>query len=212
MIAGALNFDELNALVAHKRAVPYEEYFGDMDLTEREVEERIGLAEELESKILPVMVLLFLMQLYGEMDWQQIEDELYDAYYSAMVGYMTIDQRMEEHMREVAQEIVQSTQEHMDDPYYFSEDRAQFISENETNTSLEYRDFSRATQAGKTLKTWRDMRDKRVRETHARVGGTTKPIWEPFQVGDYLMMFPKDDSLGAGAEELIGCRCHCSYT
>lgn len=211
MIPGALNFDELNKLVVHKRAVPYEEYFGDMDLTEEECEERIGLAERFESRFLPVMALLFMMQLYDRMNWEQVREQLEDAYTDALAGYIAVDDRLREHISSFADDIILSTQANMKDPYFFSMDRAQFIAENESNTSFEYSDFMRATKSGKTRKTWKDVRDKKERDTHVKVGGTTLPIWEPFSVGDSLMMYPKDESLGAGPEETINCRCHAKY-
>lgn len=55
---------------------------------------------------------------------------------------------------------------------------------------------------------WVSERDKRVRKTHDLADGQTIPIDEPFEVGDYQMMYPCDDSLGAGAEEIVNCRCH----
>lgn len=55
--------------------------------------------------------------------------------------------------------------------------------------------------------TWVSMGDDKVRETHQEADGQVKPIDEPFDVGDYQLMFPGDDSLGAGAEEICNCRC-----
>lgn len=56
-------------------------------------------------------------------------------------------------------------------------------------------------------KTWWTVRDNKVRESHQAVHGTTVPYREPFNVGSSQMMRPGDDSLGAGAEEIINCRC-----
>jgi len=56
-------------------------------------------------------------------------------------------------------------------------------------------------------KTWWTMRDNMVRESHAAVHGVTVPFDEPFEVGDSLLMFPGDTSLGAGVEEIANCRC-----
>lgn len=36
-------------------------------------------------------------------------------------------------------------------------------------------------------------------------------IFEPFEVGNSLMMFPKDHSLGAQVKEIAGCRCSLKY-
>lgn len=39
-----LRFDELNALVQNKRSMPFEQYFGEMNLTEDDKAERIKIA------------------------------------------------------------------------------------------------------------------------------------------------------------------------
>lgn len=56
-------------------------------------------------------------------------------------------------------------------------------------------------------KQWVATLDERVRPSHEEVNGTTLPYDEPFEVGDSQMMRPGDDSLGAGPEEIINCRC-----
>jgi predicted ABC-type ATPase len=56
-------------------------------------------------------------------------------------------------------------------------------------------------------KTWWSARDNRVREDHVAAHGQNKPIDDPFEVGGALLMYPGDDSLGAGAEQIVNCRC-----
>ena len=51
----------------------------------------------------------------------------------------------------------------------------------------------------------------RVRADHADVDGQVVDISRPFRVGKYMMMYPKDDSLGAGLEEIVNCRCSVEY-
>jgi uncharacterized protein with gpF-like domain len=46
-----------------------------------------------------------------------------------------------------------------------------------------------------------------VRESHADAHGQTVPYDQPFEVGGAAMMRPGDDSLGAGPEGIINCRC-----
>jgi len=60
-------------------------------------------------------------------------------------------------------------------------------------------------------KTWVAIRDARTRPTHAAVGGTTVPFDQPFTVGGAQMMRPGDASLGAGAGEIVNCRCSILY-
>lgn len=61
-------------------------------------------------------------------------------------------------------------------------------------------------------KTWRDMDDKRVRNSHRIVDGTRLPENGIFNVGGSRLQFPGDSSLGATAAQVINCRCFADYT
>jgi len=66
---------------------------------------------------------------------------------------------------------------------------------------------------GLVTRKWRSASDRRVRHTHMvlnaqEVTGMDMPFQSP---SGALMRYPGDDSLGAGANELIGCRCICQY-
>lgn len=54
-------------------------------------------------------------------------------------------------------------------------------------------------------KRWRTEHDDRVRASHRHVDGMTLPLYQPFPVGDDLLMFP-GDPLGS-ADEVVNCRC-----
>lgn len=54
-------------------------------------------------------------------------------------------------------------------------------------------------------KRWQDREDSRVRRAHARVDGTTRDLWEPFEVGRSLLQHPVDP-VGL-PEDVINCRC-----
>jgi len=56
-------------------------------------------------------------------------------------------------------------------------------------------------------KTWWTASDERVRESHAALHGVTIPVDEPFEAESGPMMYPSDQSLGAGAEDVVNCRC-----
>lgn len=61
-------------------------------------------------------------------------------------------------------------------------------------------------------RTWRTAGDQLVRHTHAELNGDTVGLHQPFRSPTgALLMFPGDTSLGAGAEEVIGCRCDVGY-
>lgn len=90
-----------------------------------------------------------------------------------------------------------------------SRNRAATIARTETHNSamaaidesLKYKRITVRT------KTWWTLRDDKVRESHVAVHGTTVAYRDPFDVGGSQMMRPGDDSLGAGAEEIVNCRC-----
>lgn len=56
---------------------------------------------------------------------------------------------------------------------------------------------------------WHTAGDRRVRDTHEGMSGqTVRGLSLPFQSpSGALLMFPGDSSLGAGAEEIVACRC-----
>ena len=49
MIQDARNYDELNAMITNPRSEPYAQYFGDMEISEKQKKDRISLAEALED-------------------------------------------------------------------------------------------------------------------------------------------------------------------
>ena len=58
--------------------------------------------------------------------------------------------------------------------------------------------------------------DNRVRPTHVDANGLKVPIGSYFEVGEALMLYPKDTTseFSTGAEhpeETINCRCSCKY-
>lgn len=60
-------------------------------------------------------------------------------------------------------------------------------------------------------KTWRDIGDTKVRDTHVGADGTTIPENEVFTVGNSRLRFPGDMLLGAETKEVINCRCFADY-
>ena len=100
--------------------------------------------------------------------------------------------------------------------YWLSDDRAQFIAENESNTLLNSAEFIEAKEEGYTHKIWMSYGDDRVRLTHQEVDGAKIPIGAYFDVGRARMLYPKDvtSELSTGAEcpeEVCNCRCVCKY-
>lgn len=216
------SYDELNIRPNNRRSEPYKEYFSKMSISDKEKQERIAFSEQMEEVVLYVLALIETTIESGETNREYIQTQFYDKYLDVVLGYMLIDSYIKEYVLETSKQIIGTTFSHIvekhpdseqaTDDYYLSNDRAMFISECEANSILNYRQYSKAVKAGKTKKTWIDVGDKRERKTHLEVGGITIPINEPFSVGDSLLMFPTDHSLGASADEIVNCRCSIQYS
>ncbi len=216
------SYDELNIRPSNRRSEPYKEYFSKMSISDKEKQERIAFSEQMEEVVLYILALIETTIESGETNREYIQTQFYDKYLDVVLGYMLIDSYIKEYVLETSKQIIGTTFSHIvekhpdseqaTDDYYLSNDRAMFISECEANSILNYRQYSKAVKAGKTKKKWIDVGDKRERKTHLEVGGTTLPIDEPFSVGDSLLQFPKDTSLGASADEIVNCRCSIQYS
>lgn len=214
-----LKIDELNVnrKSSVKRAIPYRTYFGEMDLTEEEKDKRIELAKVIEQ------VFLFLFTVLAVE--KAVENEIDAEYYNDMVfrrfvlavseqGY-DITPELEQYIKEMSKAIVEETVKpangKTNDPYLTSEDRAMFIAENESNAIRNYLQLEEAIKKGYRRKRWITKHDRKVRHTHELADGETIGIYDMFEIGDSLMMFPKDNMQGADAKEIVNCRCVCKY-
>lgn len=206
-----LSFDELNNLGRERRSLPYIQYFSEMELSDMQIKNRIKFAEDIERIILYIMSLILVMIESEEVDVEYLTEELVDRYLVVFLEYGDYDNLIDEYIALAASEIITNTVRNLDDEYFLSMDRVVYISENEANSCLNYVEYMEAVNKGKTKKSWIDVRDKKERKTHLEVGGKTIPINEPFKVGNSLMMFPKDRSMGADAKEIVNCRCTIKY-
>lgn len=213
------SYDELNIRPNNRRSEPYKEYFSKMSISDKEKQERIAFSEQMEEVVLYILALIETTIESGETNQEYIQTQFYDKYLDVIASYMLIDTYIKQYALDVTKQIIDATFERFSsedksitDDYYLSNDRAMFISECEANSILNYRQHSKAVKVGKTKKKWIDVGDKRERKTHLEVGGTILPIDEPFSVGDSLLQFPKDTSLGASADEIVNCRCSIQYS
>ena len=208
-----------------RKSLPYREFFGDMLLEPEEKERRIQMANDLEI----IFLFLFVWTLQNDglagaafsSVYQAVEEktwEIVEPYVSAdrriqlsPASKQALDNSIRDYIAKQTRYVVDNTDKHFTDDYYTSHDRARFVSENQVNGIENDAEMYEAFEAGYTSKTWVAIMDKRTRDTHAEVDGTTLPIAEPFMVGDSLMMFPMDESLGADPEEIVNCRCHVEY-
>lgn len=208
-----LGFDKLNKLGRRVVEIPYEVYFGEMEIPEEDVKKRIVLAEMIEDAALFLFAYYIAAKQYGTAPDRNVAETAYkDSLREALESANVREEVIRNYLDGVADEELNVTQKrYMEDDYWTSSDRAKTIGSNDANIVLNEQDYMDAVSNGKRHHQWITMRDERVRKTHQEVDSRILPIDEPFVVGNSLMMFPGDTSLGADASEIVNCRCSIRY-
>lgn len=211
-----LSFDELNKLhdrYGKLRSMPYEEYFGDMDLSDEQKQRRIQTAKDIEEFTLLALISMYYMRQSGGYDIGSVSADMSDAY-NEVIERLDIphtDTFSQTHIQNVVADVINTTMKNPDEAYSYSYDRARFIAENEANSVWNDSEYEDALESGMTMKRWSAIMDKKTRDTHREVNGKEIPIEDLFQVGDSLMRYARDEAYGAGAEEIVNCRCSVIY-
>lgn len=205
------DFDEINNL--HNEDYYILKYFEDMDITQSGKDKRIDFSTKMYDIMLFVFALVKSMQESGYIDEQYIILQLTNRYFELIDDFSMQSQYIQDYVGIFARQTVDVTLEHLQDidGYFMSNERALIIAVNEANTIFNYSDYDNAMNNGFTKKQWITEKDDKVRITHVEVDDSIVDINEPFVVGDSLLMFPKDTSLGASAEEIVNCRCSVKY-
>ena len=219
LMPDGMTFDELNALynAEHEnnmRSMPYSQYFGEMDITAEQKERRRESAEKLEEIFIFLLALVFYFEQDGTGDYLEAmaaAQEQYQALVEETPGLEVSDYFKSIHIPDAVNSVVETMLAHPENAFNFTIDRAMLIAENEANSMWNDAEFEEAVKSGKTTKTWHTIIDKRTRDWHADVNGETIPIMEPFVVNGELMNHPRDDTLGATAENIANCRCSVTY-
>lgn len=200
--------DKLN-VVEKPKILTIEQYFGEMPLNDEEKKKRIDMCEDFE------IFLFYILELGEELDHMALEiliSRLRIGFIEITGNYMELTDNVVERINEDALYIAETTKNNLDIPFFTSPDRARLVAENETQSLCNLSEFDRAKEQGFKYKEWLAMLDERTRETHAMADGQKVDIDTPFIVGDSLMMFPTDTSLGATPQEIINCRCIMKYS
>lgn len=207
----AREFDELNAPEKYNRSIPFETYFGEMDITEEQKEKRITVAEELDELMLFLFALITTMLETDSIDRNYILIQVNQRYLHIVRKYVDVDEYTENYIRQFSSTFLQTTLDNIEDAWYLSNDRAVFISENESNNVVSHDEYVKAVKSGKTQKQWITMRDKRVRHTHMVLDSKIIGIRDTFKVGNSYMNFPRDEEFFPDPQEVISCRCSIKY-
>lgn len=88
--------------------------------------------------------------------------------------------------------------------------RAKTIARTETHSASQDASFTAAQSLGiDIVKVWSATHDNRTRDDHMEADGQVVAMHEYFEVGDDKLMYPGDPS--GLPEEVINCRCICTY-
>lgn len=211
--------DELNNNT-QKRSMPFDQYFGEMGITDEQVEQRIALAEDLYFSFLIVFKEIKLKYELEKrqsdapftfvIDIDEYADKLADDLNTNVIDNLGegIDLNR---ITDLAREIIRVTVDHITDSYFTSQDRAMFCAEDQSNAISNGYEFLDAVRSNKSQKKWNIIDDDKVRKTHREVANKTIGIYELFEVGGSLLAYPGDSSHGADDEEVCGCRCWATY-
>lgn len=206
-----MKFDELNQL---KR------FFSTMDIPASEQKKRVKMADLFYDAVIYTFTMI---KIEKDLEERLAKEKDIESATKVLDGYKeTLQNRIydvfemsdipfeDEYIPRLVDEIIDTTARHPDEEYYTSQDRALIIAQNEANTALNYADYITAVDKGKTYKVWNTEGDTRVRSWHEAVDGMIVPINEYFLVGTDTMRFPHD-FLNGTPENLINCRCVCTY-
>ena len=221
-----MKIDKLN-VVEKPKILTIEKYFGEMPLTDEQKKKRIDMCEDFE------VFLLYIIELGEELDRMQLDiliGQLQMGFIEIASKHLDMTEAIIERINEDAMYIAETTKKNLDVPFFTSPDRARLVAENETQSLFNLSEFDRAKEQGFKFDAIytgylgteeeieavkgiiRDFADEKTRETHALADGQKVDIDTPFIVGNSLMMFPTDTSLGAPPEEIINCRCIMRYS
>lgn len=204
-----LSFDELNQLGIERRSMEFEQYFGEMDITPKQRDKRISLAEELEDEFLDFFAWYITDDRVEE---EEMRRNLRSRIRNSLPDDVRKTDNTDDMVNAIADSIADTTRKRASDPFTLSEDRAKENAEDVSNTFWNDYEYAEAVNNRKRFKVWHTIMDGRERPAHGEADGQMVDVFDPFTVGEDLMMYPKDTSLGASLPNIIGCRCTVEYT
>lgn len=188
------------------------EYFDPMDLTEKQKEERRKLANEMFNVFLFLFSLVEVSQENGYLDLDFLSTQFKLQFAPLVMSYSRNDDYIGNYIDKVSDDVVRTTVDNLDSDFTTSDKRAALISVNEANSVENYEELQDAIESGYTMKRWCTMLDKRVRETHRELEGKTIPIDDYFEVGDDLLLFPRDEENCENLANISNCRCSLRFS
>lgn len=207
-MAQIFGFDEIEKI----RSMPYNRFFGEMEITKKQKQERIEFSNKIEDDMRFLILLILIMKETGRVDAKKAAEQFEVKLLKWIARYIDLDSETKAYISDFCLSTAQVTADHVNEKYYASEDRIRLVSENTALDFLNHKDFKEAAR-NKTYKTWNTIIDGKERETHHKEDQTTIPINNYFLVGKALMRYPHDMAVAfTNPEEVINCRCWVTYS
>ena len=114
----AREIDKLNELGS--RVIDYEEYFGEMELTDEEKEKRIELAKQFE------ILFLFFLLAYSKQQNIDYESMIYEKYILIALEFLKqkkVPAYVDDYAKRLSDDVVRTTREHDGEEFYTSTER-----------------------------------------------------------------------------------------
>ena len=186
-------------------------YFDEMEITEKQKEDRKAFAKRLEDKLLTVFALIEVMKERNiTPDAIFIMTQIQNAFSEVMSDEVTVSDNLANYILIKSWKLADTTVKHIEDEFYLSMDRATLIAENETSSIFNCVDDEQAISNGCTKKTWHTIRDRKTRDWHKDVDGETIDIDDYFEVDGEFMAYPHD--INSSDKNVANCRCSVSYS
>ncbi len=210
-----MTLEELNALYNKEHgsiSMDYDEFFDEMYLTDAQKQKRKEMAEKIQEIMEWLLALVFYYTTAGAYGYMNAITEAEQSYKDLVRDAGVSESFVNNHIPIAVTSVVNTMTNNPDNMFNYTTDRARMIAENEANSIWNDAEFEEAVKAGMTRKTWHTILDKKTRDWHAEVNGQTRPILEPFDVDGELLLFPRDESLGASGGNVVNCRCSVTYS
>lgn len=213
------NFDELDILYISAMDLPTKEkYLRLQMMTEFELrikrllekQEKVANNKDLSTSEIILALELFTIPLIKQ--YRVFSDKYYSMYVSLIsnsdkTGYTKADNWIKQHSVDFGNWVQSTTLKEFENENTFSDSRIKDIVRTETNELCQLATLDGFYREGYTRKKWIAFLDKKARDSHIAANGQIKRLDEPFCIGDSLLMFPQDSSMGASAKEIVNCRC-----
>lgn len=125
-MAQIFGFDEIEKI----RSMPYNKFFGEMGITNKQKKERIEFSKKIEDDMRFLILLILIMKETGRVDAKKAAEQFEAKLLKWIAQYIDLDSETKAYISDFCLSTAQVTADHVNEKYYVSEDRIRLVSEN----------------------------------------------------------------------------------